>query len=515
MPRINLEALDRRFKWWLLILSLLTLGFLGAAALRENVFAQWRMVRLDYGKRLEAKATDERGRALARQYEVRIVQNVLPELGTVDRCVTCHAGADDPRMAKEPQPFRTHPGQYLVDHPPEKFGCTICHRGQGRALEFEEAKAVGHHWDYPLLPTPLTQSACGLCHTAEEVADKGGEKYALGKRLFDAKGCQACHKLDGRGGSVGAALDVEGLKVRGQIMMTHLTGDKTLPNWLTQHFDDPQKIVPGSLMRPPQLSREENEALTIYMLSLQNRDLPKSYLSPAKHLEYFKKARPDAMTGEQLFNRYCSTCHDTGQYGRYDPFFHKFIPAVRGATFVQTASKTYVEENIRRGRPGTLMAGWGPDVGGLTNEEVSNLASFLLGAPLSREDALTSAAIEQARGPLPPSLRGNASRGRAIFSRNCAACHGPGGVGLLAPALANPVLQQTASDGFLFATIAYGHRNTAMPAFLGPGGGGFNEHDIADVVAYLRTLGGRTNPSAAHKALSTAEVTATQKETSQ
>jgi mono/diheme cytochrome c family protein len=482
MSLLNIDSIDKRFKWALLIGSVLTLLFLTAAALKENIFPQWRMIRLRYALLLKEQAVDERSQAIADNFEVRLIQNVLPELDTIDRCITCHPGIDDPRMADQAQPFRTHPGDYLKHHPPETFGCTICHRGQGRAVVFKEAKAVGYHWDYPLLPLEYTQASCGICHGAGEVAAIGGETYAEGRRLYVEKGCASCHKLDGRGGNLGPALDGEGLKVRGQLPMAHIEGPHTLPQWLMEHFEDPQSVVAGSQMPPPRLSRDESRALTVYMLSLQNRDLPRTYLSPEKHLELYKLAHPDPQSGEQLFSRYCSRCHDTGTYGRYDPFFNKFLPAVRGASLIATASRDYLVKNIRNGRPGTLMPAWGRDSGGLSEDEIGRLVDYLLIDAPPAGDSLA----RTWDGSFV--VQGNPLRGTTIFAKHCSGCHGPGGQGDLAPTLANPVFQQAASDGFLYVTIAMGRKNTAMPGFLGMKTAGFASSDIEDLVAYLRSL---------------------------
>ena len=487
----NLQQLDRRIKWALLVVSLFTLGVLGAAALKENIFAPWKIIRGRYAGILEAKTADPQGAAIAAQFENRIVQNVLPELGTVDRCMTCHPGIDDPRMNDEGQPYRTHAGDTLINHPPEKFGCTICHRGQGRALVFAEAKAVGHHWDYPMLPPEYTQSACGLCHTSGEVEHRGGELYAEGERLFLAKGCRACHKLHGRGGSLGPELDGEGLKVRGQLPMAGIRGDYTLPQWLHEHFSDPQRVVEGSQMKPPQLSRGETTALVVYMLSLQNRDLPRSYLSPEKHREYYEQARPAEVSGEALYQQFCSPCHDTGRFGHYDKFFVRFMPAVRGDTFVQIASATYVTAILREGRPGTLMPAWGSAAGGLSDAEIAKLTTYLLEAPVSPENRFPAHTLVRPAY----TANGDAGRGTALFARHCTGCHGPAGAGQLAPSLSNAVFQRNASDGFLYATIALGRRNTAMPGFLAPDAGGFGDAEIQDLITYVRTLGGASASS--------------------
>jgi len=470
-----------------LVVSLATLGVLAVAALKENVFAPWRQTRLQYAHILQQKATDERGRALADQFRVEIAQNVVPELNeTVDRCITCHAGIDDPRMLDQENPYKAHPGDFLLNHPPEKFGCTICHRGQGRALVFDEVKGEGHHWDFPLLPKNLTQASCGACHAPDEVAQNGGEAYALGKELFESRGCVGCHKLNGRGGSVGPALDAVGRKLTGQLPMAHVDGPRTLPQWLKEHFDDPQKIVADSQMKPPQLTPEENEALTIYMLSLQGLDLPDSYISPRKHLETYQIAFPAERSGEELFKQYCAVCHDSGTFSRYDDFYKKFFPAVRGPSLALLASPEYIEQNIRQGRPGTLMSAWSKDAGGLTDDEIARLRDYLLSGAAA--DGMPEKAVEIAKNT-EYTASGDAQRGAPLYARLCSSCHGVEGEGKLAPALRNPTLQKTTTDGLLYATIAYGRRNTPMPAFLGPETGGLSESNIEDLVAFIRTFG--------------------------
>ncbi len=489
MVRLDIESLDRRLKWGLLAVSLLTLALLAGAAVRENFLAPWRVIRGRYAGILESKAVDDRGRALAAQFENHIVQNVLPELETVDRCITCHPGIDDPRMTEEPNPYRVHPGEYLIHHPPDKFGCTICHRGQGRALVFAEAKAEGYHWDYPLLPVELTESSCGVCHAAAELADQGGADFVRGKELFAARGCAACHQLHGRGGSLGPALDSIGLKVKGMLPMAHIEGPHTLPQWLQEHFDDPQRAVPGSQMKPPHLTPAENRALTVYMLSLQDRDLPRTYLSPGRHLEYYKRAFPEPRTAEDLFAEYCTACHDSGNFGPYDSFFGKFIPAVRGPSLARTATIEYLEAMIREGRPGTLMPAWGPESGGLSSEEISKLAAYLKGGAETGGEQRPANVMAERQLP-DQAFLGQAARGAALFAKHCTACHGPMGEGVLAPSLSNRVLQQNATDEFLFVTIAIGRRNTVMPGFLAPGEGGMSAEDIKDLVAHVRALGG-------------------------
>ena len=108
------DKIEKQVKIGVLVTSLLTLAFLVTAYLSENVFADWVQLRSEYSEILTKKANDDRGRSIAELFEVRMVQNYVPELKRVDRCVTCHAGIDDPRMADEKQPRRQGRGKRIV-----------------------------------------------------------------------------------------------------------------------------------------------------------------------------------------------------------------------------------------------------------------------------------------------------------------------------------------------------------------------------------------------------------------
>ena len=114
----------------------------------------------------------------------------------VDRCTTCHMGADsanytDPTV---PRQFRTHPfrSTLFTTHPIEKFGCTSCHQGEGRATDYQahskftfaDSEDVGPRWNFtgdqfwenPLYPT--------------------GQLY---KTLIDARNDELQLKVDAKG----------------------------------------------------------------------------------------------------------------------------------------------------------------------------------------------------------------------------------------------------------------------------------------------------------------------------
>ncbi len=461
---------SRASKWVLLVSSAVTLGFLLAAAARENITADWRRVQANYRKVLLAKASDEKTRRVAEHFPIEIRQISVPALNIVDRCVSCHLGIDDPRMKDQPEPFRTHPKDLLRIHRVEQFGCTVCHQGQGAALTFNEAKAEDYFWDYPLLPASMTEASCNSCHDPRALPRDAAPRLARGMELFNEKGCSSCHKLEGQGGVLGPALDNVGLKTKHQFIRTHLKGSQTVWNWVQQHFRDPKGIVPGSLMPSPALTAPENEALTVYMLSLRRPGLPEEYLAAGKIEQKYARLHPPPPDGEALYKKYCATCHDTGVYTRWDQGFARFVPAIRNPAFLRAEDNECLAANIREGRPGTFMPGWGPKAGGLSEKEIEAIVGYLRGDVKAEELPAAPAS-------------GSVERGGVLFARNCAGCHGPDGRGLIAPALANPVFQKAATDAFIIETIRNGRGITPMPAFARAG---METRDVADLLAYIR-----------------------------
>ena len=87
---------------------------------------------------------------------------------------------------------------------------------------------------------------------------------------------------------------------------------------------------------------------------------------------------------------------------------------------------------------------------------------------------------------------GDDHKGRAVYERTCAACHGPQGRGdsqmgkmLVPPAadLTSPAIRKK-SDAEILQVLANGKPPSAMPAFKGQ----LSEQEIRDTIAYLRTL---------------------------
>lgn len=90
-----------------------------------------------------------------------------------------------------------------------------------------------------------------------------------------------------------------------------------------------------------------------------------------------------------------------------------------------------------------------------------------------------------------------AARGRMLYARYCAVCHGPEGQGRVqgnATSLNNPDFLAVASDAFLQTTIARGRRDTAMRGWAQEVGGPLSSEEIRDVIAFLRTWQQEVSP---------------------
>ncbi len=481
MKRTNPQAerFDHRVKIGLLVASLATIVALATAAVEENVLQDWRRIRLDYRDRLEARATDDLGRAALEQFSVRIEQSYLPALGTVDRCVTCHAGVEDPRMATEPQPFTTHPGRILETHDPARFGCTTCHQGQGRATHVADAHGRVPHWETPLLPPFFVRTTCTRCHSEDGLygpsglliradggqASTGTTLLERGRASWTTRGCAGCHALGGKGGSLGPAIGHIGDRVAHGFDFSHLGRDapRTPAYWLEEHFVDPAGVSPGSRM-PAIESRADAVALTAYMLSLR---------SPAADIVPWQAGVDEEPNGRELYVEYCGACHGSDGRGGVVDGLH--TPVLNNPDTLAVASDDFLRTIIARGRSNTDMPGWGERLGNLEPEEIDAIVAHIrawepAGALLRDTNAAS----------------GDPDRGAAIYRGKCAGCHGLDGTGGIGTGLVSTTFLAIADDRFLADTIVNGRPGTAMPSWKQLSAG-----EVSDLLAWMRAQGPR------------------------
>ncbi|MEK6775462.1 MAG: c-type cytochrome [bacterium] len=436
MPRIDIENMDRKIKWALLIISFPTLMLLIIAILQENIFPQWRSIRQEYAKILKEKAVDEKGKMIAGQFEVRIIQNVLPELKKVDRCITCHPGVDNPAMADQEQPFRTHPGELLSIHPPEKFGCTVCHRGQGRSLVYEDAKFEGHFWDYPLLHREYYTAECGRCHKDLQYAD--ADLVQRGRKAFSDAGCVDCHRVDGMGGGNGPDLTTRGLSLIGM-------------KWWHGHPDygrnyDSKRPALG------ELESQEMETLQKFLLT--------------------RHGAPNLALGRLLYDQYgCGGCHKIkGAGGALGPDLtnegqkveHMFsFKGIKGEHSVPNWLYEHFLDPVRVS-PGSKMP-----LMEMSEEAAHALTTYVLS--LRAEPELTDSYIPQDTRSMAMFAEPD---GEALFMRYCSACHGSKGegkaftsIGLSIPGILNPDFLRIAQPEQIREAVQNGRADREMPSW--------------------------------------------------
>lgn len=291
----------------------------------ENISAEWRGYQNQYRHILKEKlsANDNNADDIPK---VELHQIYLPEMNRVDRCVTCHVAIEDPRFADQKNPLKTHPGNYLEIHDPEKFGCTICHDGQGRAIVWKDALAAadGQHWEKPVLMPPFLESNCYRCHS-DTLAQT--PTYNRGKRLFETSGCLGCHQRDGKGGYL--APEYRGL---GDASFEIKHPSDSLRTELLAQFNNNRNIAyiyesvryptaqpPNSVMLDYGFSKDKAIAISVYLKSLVNPEpgvqkLPKT---PEKALTTLER-------GKKTFQLYCRACHgENGEGGVHNPNYLK------------------------------------------------------------------------------------------------------------------------------------------------------------------------------------------------
>ena len=173
----------------------------------------------------------------------------------------------------------------------EDFNCLVCHRIKDKGGDFApeltfEGSRVTREWleDFlraPDILRPLLKQMPKLNMTEEEikvvvdymklalvdddiVAGKGlGETVSgdveKGKKLYNGKGCQACHQIGLEGGAVGPNLSV--------------VGDRLTSDYMYMHLKDPQRW--GSSKVAPNYGLEDEEIgyLTKYLSDLRTRKI--------------------------------------------------------------------------------------------------------------------------------------------------------------------------------------------------------------------------------------------------
>lgn len=447
-----------RNKHLLLWSSIGCLVLLIVAAVHENFLKEWR--------RIQSAARAETG-----PVDVRLRQIVVPALQTTDRCVSCHVGMAPGEMGiTGAHVLAAHKP---MAHDPTEFGCTVCHGGQGRATEKADAHGDAPFWPEPMIPARFSYAGCGSCHTHLSVPNETA--LGRGRALFEQNDCLACHKLDGRGGTlrVGGEGGMEGP----DLSQVGAVGYNLA--WYEDH-----------------LERQNRDSGTTWRTTFGPL-LP----STRADIDVFLSSRvgaPGLVEAKSLFHSLgCRGCHkvngvggddgpDLTRIGEKDPGLTDFthVPGER------TLANWFAEHFRAPGKvvPGSMMPALG-----LTEEQIEVLTFYMF--------SLRHSSFPEAFWPN-DRVRGErfgerefATDGATLYGTFCAACHGPKGEGMrypdnpAFPAIGNPEFLALASDEFITETIRSGRPGRRMPAW-GEKEGGMRPAEIDSIVAHLRRLGG-------------------------
>ena len=463
----------RRFRWIGFISGSILVILMVTAWIREGFLPDWKQIQSEYYRILPQNPEED-----ASQVESALrIHQVSPEgLNRTDRCMTCHLGMENPAMMDAPHPHTMHPGEFLIQHPVEKFGCTVCHGGQGRALD--RINAFGEepftHWDLPLLHPPYIESSCGKCHLgifSDQSVLAGTETFIHGKGIFQREGCLGCHQARGVGGIVGPDLTEQGEKTKHEYSFKNIRGEQTISNWMKEHFQDPEMVSPGSDMLQINLPEEELEALVTFTMGLAKPDISYDYIG-VEALQELRGMRSPLQAG-QIYAMTCSACHGKLGEGKDYEAYNTGVPSLGNYDFTRVASAEMIMFTLLHGRGARQMASWLPMHSGLKIHEIDSLVLSL------KNRFMVNFSFEEFNP-----VSGSVQNGRKIYQENCRMCHGSDGQGDIGLPLNNVDFLSAASDRFLYNTLVSGRNTAGMPAWTH-----YSARNLADLIRYIRTWG--------------------------
>jgi cbb3-type cytochrome c oxidase subunit III len=356
-----------------------------------------------------------------------------------------------------------------VVHDPTEYGCTVCHSGQGQATEKDDAHGNVHFWPEPMLPKEFSYAGCGRCHATLGVPEQ--ERLKQAQLAFERLDCLACHRLDGRGGTVrpgGGGMEGPDLSRVG------LTGYDS--GWHDKHVGKSKSAPEPAWKAFHDITQEDRALLNIYL----DTRVAAPLLVAAK---------------SAFFSNGCLGCHkvsgvggddgpELSRAGEKDPGQVSFRDVPGDSTM-----KNWMGEHFRA--PASVVVGSQMPPVPLSMKEIDQLTMYTLSL---RRRELRDAYVPKDRvRAVKFGQREFAVDGATLYGAFCAGCHAMDGMGrrlpglVSFPSIANPDFLTLVSDEFLAETVKKGRPGRRMPGWLKDGG--LREDEVRAVVAHVRSLG--------------------------
>ncbi len=180
----------------------------------------------------------------------------------------------------------------------------------------------------------------------------------------------------------------------------------------------------------------------------------------------------DVEEGKALFGEYCAVCHGYDGQGR--------VGATLTDWFASIDPEAFVKATVSTGIAGTMPAFAQARGGPLSDEEIDDIAAYILSWKERVEPAPTPTPVPVTPIPRVAGIIGDPTAGAQVFARECRVCHGERGEGGIGASLSGPI-PAAQPAAFLRQTINSGVEGSPMPAF----GGVLSEDEIENAVAFI------------------------------
>ncbi|MEJ2696261.1 MAG: c-type cytochrome [Candidatus Sulfobium sp.] len=328
----------------------------------------------------------------------------------------------------------------------------------------------------------LAQPATGKKKEAKKTEEKKAAprmspEAKRGEKVFQKSGCRGCHKVHGKGGSVGPELTAEALKGKSR---------KWLMDQITSSSSHFPSMGPNTGMTEfTSMGKKDLHDLVSYLMSIAEGEAPAPEASPAPS-EAGRKS-PGIKKGEQIFqSKGCTGCHKVfGKGGSVGP-------ELSGGT-LKGKSRQWIEDQIRNPKshfPNSVM----PSFSGMSKEDIDDLVSYLMSmVGRSSPDPAAAASSEQdSKDPAGSDQdASHIKKGKELFqSQGCSGCHKINGKGgTVDPELSGDTLKDRNRKWIedQIRNPKSHFPNSIMPSFSG-----LSKEDVNSLASYLKSLSGQS-----------------------